>query len=73
MGPNSNSWRFIFWGRIVSHFEDWPERLDDSEVESEGSSLSSDEELKFDTELYNRHQQMRAEANAAKAKNIAFQ
>jgi hypothetical protein len=35
---------YILWTQIVAHFEDWPDRLDDSEMESEGSSQSSDAE-----------------------------
>lgn len=37
--------KFIFWNEIIAHLEDWPDRLDESEVESEGSSVdTSDEE-----------------------------
>lgn len=39
------NWKsYILWSKVMAHFEDWPDRLDDSEVESDVSSLSTDAE-----------------------------
>jgi len=38
---------YLFLNGVLTYLEDWPDRLDDTEVESEGSSVTTDQEEEY--------------------------
>jgi hypothetical protein len=49
--------RYVFWTELVTHYEDWPERLADTDLESEGSSSDSEDDQRTHQQIYKVQQQ----------------